>query len=187
MGSIQDNTIQPIQDVYDCPIYDSDNFKVPKMDLEYAESLIIAYVKTQLDKRILLINDEKNDDIKLPEIPTNKYFSTWTEQVNNERNNFIYYNIVEVNTEGIGPATKQEFLMQIVVMSLEDINTHSQIWRRKMYRYGRVIKECIEKKSKDDGRLTPLEITTIIPQQMRINENSPLYKIGGVELKGAFA
>lgn len=185
MGTIQDDTTLSVLDSYDCPIYDSDQYNPKLIDIESAETIIINAVKYGLDKEILLINDEKDDDLKLDEIPLDQYYSTWTDAVNNS-NRFIFYYLTDIRSNGVGPATRIDLSMVIAAFDASNINSHSNIWRRKALRYGRVIQQCVQKRFKDDGRLA-MTISAMIPQMFQINDNSPLYKVGGVEVSASFA
>jgi hypothetical protein len=154
-----------------------------KLDIEKVEELLINFVKNNLTTKLAEIDSEKNDGIVLSGIPTAAYFDTFTSEINNVEN-FIYYTINDVTTDGIGPSTASTFSMFIVVYSPENFNSENSTWRKKSFRYSRAIQEIIQENSKDVGAISQLTISIIIPQAFALNEDSPIYKVGGVSLSG---
>lgn len=154
-----------------------------KLDLEKTEELLISFVKVDLTDKLAEIDAEKNDGIILTDVPLDSFFDTFTEEVNNVKN-FIHYTMNDSSSDGIGPATSKSFSMFIVVYSPENFNSNDSTWRKKAFRYSRAIEEIIQTHSKDIGSISQIKISTMIPQLFQINEQSPIYKVGGALIKG---
>ena len=154
-----------------------------RLDAEMVEAIIIGYVQADLAAKAVEINAQKNDGVTINNIQN--YFTTLTEETNNI-NEFILYGMDNIDAEGIGPATVSTFTMVVFTFDVQKLNTLGEEWRKKAFRYTRAMQEIIQSHYKDDGRISEIEITGLLPQTFQDNENSPLYKIGGVLIEGKF-
>lgn len=154
-----------------------------KLDLELAESIIIAWIASDLAAKVLEINTEKADGISINDIQY--YFSTESEDVNNY-NEIIFYGMDSSEVEGIGPVSSNTFEMFILSLDALGLNSSTEQSRKKAFRYSRAFKEIIETNSTSYGGLK-IKVSGIVPNVFRLNENSPLYYVGGVIIEGSFA
>ena len=148
----------------------------PIRDVEDVENRIIGVIQDNLGTKIADINAEKGDTL-LIEIPIDSYITTFNESVNNKKS-FVFYGVDSIDTLPIGSATKQTINMFVFVF-FSELNRQDEN-RKKSFRYSRAFKEIVEGKSNSFGPLSQIKITSIAPSDFQLNENSPLYKIGGV-------
>lgn len=150
-----------------------------KFDTEKFENTIIQVIKDNLSAKLIEINSDKNDGIICKDIPKKAYFSTLTDEYCNF-NPFIYYQIVEIEPNTEGGNTFRKITMLISVCISDDNN--SLALRKKTFRYSRALQEILEKNVKINGYCSNTKFSEIPPINLRLNENSPNYKLGGIIL-----
>jgi len=148
----------------------------PIRDVENVEDRIIEVIQENLGAKIAEINTEKEDTL-LIDIPIDSYFTTFGESTNNKKL-FVFYGVDSVDTLSIGVSTKQTINMFVFVF-FSDLNKQDTL-RKKSFRYTRAFKEIIERQTARFGALSQIKVTSIAPSDFQLNEQSPLYKIGGI-------
>ncbi len=148
----------------------------PIRDVEDVENKIIGIIQNNLGDKVVEINAEKGDTL-LIDVPIESYLTTLNESINND-NLFVFYGVDSIDTISIGAATKQTVNM-FVLAFFSGVNSQDEN-RKKSFRYSRAFKEIIEKNTALHGNLSQIKVTSIAPSDFQLNENSPLYKIGGI-------
>lgn len=149
-------------------------------DLEVIMDDIIAFLKANLNTQITAMNTEKDDGITLSAINDASY---QFQSLNNEVANFdpfILVTTVKINTEGIGPGTKKEYLIQVIVIKSDDgqdVNCG-----RKILRYGRVLSDIFEQKWDKISPSDKINIQSLEPVEMELLNSGHKYQVIGVQL-----
>lgn len=154
-------------------------------DLEAICDDIQAILEENLNDKIEEIDNEKGDDIKLKPVNSEAYFfQTLDERVANY-DPFILYGLDDMNAEGIGPATAEKPIIN-VVLSLVDNGQVGSIGKR-VLRYQRAIKETLQDHWDQSGQSMKFRVTGLVPVEYRMLNSSNTYRAIGVTIETELA
>lgn len=157
-----------------------------KIDSEVIEGLLIGLVKDNLAAKVTAINLEKNDGVTISDIATADYYTSFRDTINNS-DPFIFYGYDNLSVDGMGPSSKKTFRFFCFVV-FSDINPdNDNDFRKKLFRYSRIITEIFETHCSDFGMFNPIKVIEYAPSDFALNENSPVLTISGAVISGAFA
>jgi hypothetical protein len=156
-----------------------------KYDVETLEAELFNLVKSKFPAKLTEITLEKSDGITL-DIPTDdQYFNSTDDEVDN-RTISVRYGLEDQAPSSVGGSTAEDNIY-IFLVFLNEINQQTGIVRKKLFRYIRALKEIFEENSDSLQCVSSLKIRTIAPQSWTENENSAVYKVGGVYIETAIA
>jgi nicotinate-nucleotide pyrophosphorylase len=147
-----------------------------KYDIEAFVDQVISTMQDDLPGKVTEINTEKGDEL-LINIPNESYYGNIMLQVLNV-NQFIYYQVVDIETNTNGGLTAIAVTLQVSVVFIDssDVNT-----TKKALRYSRALREVIQENFKISGSASRLKITEFAPQDIQVNEGSD-FKMGGIHI-----
>lgn len=152
------------------------------------ESLIYDFdtmLRANLNTEIDAINTEKNDSFAIDPITTNAFAVQSLDDVIDNYKNFVFTMLNEIQTDGIGPRTATTFhILVLIVASGTSNETQSS---RRMFRYGRALKQCFENNWASTAQLPiKLKIDQIPPQDYMDMNATQKFKTVGVSISGGF-
>ncbi len=157
-----------------------------KIDAEVIEGKLIDLVKDNLAAKVTAINAEKADGVSISNIADSEYYTTFRDRINNS-DPFIFYGYDNLSVDGIGPSSKKTFRFFCFVI-FSDVNPENDgDFRKKLFRYSRIITEIFEENCSDFGMFNPVKVIEYAPSDFALNENSPVLTISGAVISGAFA
>jgi len=158
-----------------------------KYDLEKLESDLLALVKSKMAVKLSEIEADKGDSITLEVPADDQYFNSTDidEEIVNQVL-MVRYGIEESDAISISSATSQESTVSFLVY-LNELNQARGVLRKKIFRYGRALKEIFEENFRDLSFVSNMNIEVVSPMEWRENESSPAYKVGGVFIKATLA
>jgi hypothetical protein len=157
-----------------------------KYDIERLEADLLALVKSKLPAKIAEIQAEKADSINLVVPVDADYFNTTDDEVINRKLS-VQHGAVDGLPNSIGPATAEENRYVFIVYLNELNEGPGGAVRKKLFRYARAFKEILEENFDRFPQVSNMKIQTIAPQAWAENENSPVYKAGGIYIKTSLA
>jgi hypothetical protein len=152
-----------------------------KLDIELIESKILQIVKDNFLAKINEINNDKNDDIILTNIPSKNFIMNLdSEPLNSSL--FINYGLADSEIiEELGSFSTVWTLFYVVYINEMNRMKGAKV-RSKVLRYTRALEEIIIENSDKISKYTTLpKISHILPQDVENTERTP-YKIGGIKL-----
>lgn len=158
-----------------------------KFDVEKLEDALLALMKAELPAKIAEINTEKADSITLLVPTDSQYFNSTDENSNISNQNLsLQYGLVETDPDSISSATAEDNTY-IFLIYFGTQNQKAGIMRKRLFRYIRSFKEVLEENFDRIPFVSNFKIITIRPQAWAENENSPVYKVGGVYIQTSLA
>lgn len=153
-------------------------------DAETLLSDIQTVLSDNLNTKITAINTEKNDTITLGSVASGAYFMDMDDHAANF-DPIVLYSVADVESEGIGPATKKVYTVNVCLI-LNDNGQDMNIVKR-MLRYGRCLEEVIEnnfyqKRAWDDFKIESLPVLGF-----QKSGTSLRYKIVGLNIISSIA
>ncbi len=149
-----------------------------KYDIESFINQVITTIKDNLSAKVNEINSEKFDTIRIENIPGEAFFDDVNQQVFN-KDSFIYYTIVNIDTETVGGTTKMEVTLAVSVI-LSDTGETGML--SKMLRYSRCLREIIQSNFKKSASTSPLRISEFVPADVELSQGGG-FKISGIQIK----
>lgn len=158
-----------------------------KYDPESLESDLLKIVQENLPGKIAEISAEKSDSIVLDVPADSQYFNTTDDEVLNAKLT-VMYGLTDGAPVSIGPNTAEDNRYMFLIY-LDDINQKPGVVRKKLYRYIRALKEIIEDNFNYLPCVSDLKVQSISPTSATWdeNENSPVYKVGGIFIQASIA
>lgn len=151
-----------------------------KYDVESFLDDVEGFLKTYLNAQITLLNSEKGADPVLLPIADEAYFlQTLNDRVANY-NPFLFYGIDQVQSEGIGPATRKQYLVNVIIV-MSDMGEDLLIAKR-LLRYSRVLEDLFENKFAQMGNSVKLKVQSLVPVSFKLVNSSDDYRAVGVTL-----
>lgn len=151
-----------------------------------AESLIAdleTILKADLNDKLSEITAEKGDGLELKSVDSNAYiFQTQNDTIANY-DPFIYFEISEVETLGIGPATSEKIFVTIVILVV-DSGQDLSIGKR-LIRYSRALKEVIEANWDKIPHTLKMSVKSLSPSPFRyaFANSADTYRAVGVQVE----
>ena len=158
-----------------------------KYDIERLEADLLALVKAKLPAKLAEITAEKADSIVLG-VPTDaEYFNTTDDEVNNDKLS-VQYGVVDGSAFSISSNTTEDN-RYIFLIYLNELNSQPGVVRKKLFRYIRAFKEIFEENFDRFPCVSNIKVQSIAPTSAGWdeNENSPVYKVGGVYIETSLA
>lgn len=152
-----------------------------KYDVEILEADLLALVQAKLPGKLTEITAEKADSITIPTPANDQYFNSTDDEVDN-RTLAVQYGIVDGSPDSISSNTAEDN-RYIFLIYVNEINQLPGVVRKKLFRYIRALKEVFEENFDQFSFVSKMNIVTIAPQSWAENENSPVYKVGGVYIE----
>ncbi len=156
-----------------------------KCDVETVEADLLALVQAKLPDKIAEITAEKADGIVLTVPANTDYINTTDDEVNNT-DLIVHYGITDGVPLSIGSNTAEDN-RYVFNIYLDELNQQPGIVRKKLFRYIRALKEIFEENFKKFSYLSSMKVETIAPGMWQKNEQSPIYKVGGVYIETSLA
>ena len=144
-----------------------------------------AMLRASLNTEIDAINTEKNDDFSIDQITTNAFAVQSLDDVIDNYPNFVFTMINDIQAEGIGPKTSTAFHVLVLIVASGTANeTQSS---RRMFRYGRALKQCFENNWDSTAKLPiKLKVEQIPPQDYIDMNATKKFKTVGISISGGF-
>lgn len=154
-------------------------------DIESLVFDIDATLRANINTEINAINTEKADGITIDDITTNAFAVQSLDENIDNFPNFVFTEVQETPAIPIGPQTGMEFrILTLVIASGTENELQSS---RRMFRYGRALKQCIEKHWASSNKLgTKVKIEQIPPQDYLSLNASKKFKTVGLLISGSF-
>lgn len=150
-------------------------------DFENILDNVESILKTNLNTKISEVNTEKSDSITLNDVDSSAYAF---QSLNNEIVNFdpfIVYGLIDIESDGIGPYTSSEAIIQVVLVACD--TSEGVGMDRRMFRYQRAIKEVIESNWQSGGLGNKIKIDSLMPMTVKRLDGSEEFKAIGIEIK----
>ncbi len=148
-----------------------------KYDIESYLNEVVGIIQENLPAKIIAINTEKSDSITLATIANEDYYVDASEQIWN-KNQFIYYGIIDLSTTTNGAKTAIEITLNFEVVFN---NTNQSNTLERVLRYSRCLREVIQDNFKGKNKSTGFSVSELVPANAPLNEGSD-FKIGGIEI-----
>ncbi len=152
---------------------------------------VIAIVQAGLSAKLVEIEAEKiakgkGIDGGLPAPESSAYYrQSWSDKILNH-SPAIFYGIEDVQTEGIGPATKEQFRIFVEVVIVD--SGMDEFTSNRLLRYSRALKEVLHDKFASVAETGRIKIETVRPVSFKLDaDSSEEIKVGGVSLTVAIA
>jgi hypothetical protein len=155
-------------------------------DLEQFITDVQTLCAAQLNTKIAALNSEKNDSIVLASIDSSAYVVQSFDAETVNWNPFVFIGVNEIKdmSEPIRGASATDVKV-VVAIVLEDASVDVQVWKR-MFRYGRALKEIFEDNFDGIGRSIKLSVQSQVPIELPLLNDSFTHKAMGVMLSANF-
>lgn len=158
-----------------------------KYDIETLEADLLSIVQTYLPAKLAEITAEKADSITLTVPVADDYFNTTDDEVNNRKLS-VQYGVIDGQPLSIGPQVAEDN-RYIFLVYLDETNLKTGVARKMLFRYIRALKEVFQENFRRIHCCSLMTVQSIAPTSASWdeNENSPVYKVGGVYINAAIA
>lgn len=158
-----------------------------RYDPERLEADLLKLVKAKLPAKLSEIEAEKADSIVLTVPVDSQYFNTTDDQVDNRKLS-VMYGLVDGTPLSIGSNTSEDNRYMFLIY-LDETNLKPGVARKILFRYIRALKEIFEENFNYIPCTSKFILQTIAPTSASWdeNENSPVYKVGGVFIQTSIA
>jgi hypothetical protein len=138
-------------------------------------------IQDNLSAKVTEINAEKGDSL-LSDIPDAQFFESLNDSVVNYDNFVLYFieNVESLDTVGAD-------VSYTVTMTFAIIFHDAENWtnaERRILRYTRAFEEIILENAYDSSYIHNITVEPIEPDMLRLSENSPVVKAGGIRITG---
>lgn len=156
-------------------------------DLESFRDEFLTLFQTEMAAKITAINTEKGavsgDLDYLTDFTSDQYIADMNEKVMNYES-FVFYSWPSVvTTESFAGKYSLEVTMafEVVFTDMEG----GEIANNKILRYTRAMAEIvIEYANKRSSQISNLELSILAPTPIQLNQETPVWKVGGISIKG---
>lgn len=150
-----------------------------KYDLEQ----ILADIKTTLlsdfNTKLTAITTEKNDSISLPSIAAEAYCLQSLNKLMLNYNPFIWYGVGNIVAQGLGPLTKKDYTLSVVVIH-QDFDQDDKLQNR-MFRYARALEEVFSENWIIQNRIK-CRIEEVPPSFFKMQNSNKDYIASGINI-----
>ena len=154
-------------------------------DIERLIDDLVGLVKTNLNTKLTEITIEKGDSLTLKSVNDSAYIIQSMNQKIINFDPFIWVIVNNPESDGIGPHTALTVPVDIVIL-VKDQNQDQNLYKR-MFRYGRALKEVIEDNWEKISFGIKLKVNSLAPAPVVLFNTSDPYKAVGVQVEADFA
>lgn len=153
-------------------------------DLEDILADLKAVLVANLNTKLTAITAIKGDSISLPSVDSEAYLLQTLNEKVVQYNPFILYGVSDIRTEGTGPHTLENFVLQIILCHC-DLDQDAAMSKR-MFRYGRAIKEVLQDNWHMANKIKT-RVEALPPAEFKMQNSSDSHRCVGVNLYCAIA
>lgn len=150
-------------------------------DVESILDDILSFLQANLNTKITEVNTEKGDGIEMDTVGSTAYLMQTLNDTIANFDPFVFYGVVDSNSDGVGPATSKTYIFNVVIVKVD--SGQSLNLDRVMLRYNRVFVELFEKNWDKISKSDKFEVQSLEPISFRLLNNSDDYRATGVELR----
>ena len=158
-----------------------------KFDLECFFDNLELFLKDKLNPQIVLIDAEKNankaiaDQWTTEPVDNEAYVYQSLDQMPVNFDPILYYGISQMPSNGIGPATAKNPIIEISIIKTDD---ESKTIGRKLLRYQRALEEIFEENFYKINSVRPkIEVSSLQPVAFKDQNSSNRFKAIGIEIE----
>lgn len=152
-----------------------------KYDIERFLADVKSFLQSGFNTAIVAMNAEKNDAVVLGQIDSAAYFlQTLNDKVVNY-SPFIFYGEGNVIAEGIGPATRKQYSVDVVLVLVDNAEAQDAV-PVKLFRYRRILEELFENNWATMKSSVKLKIQSLSPIAFNLVNSSADYRAIGITL-----
>lgn len=153
-----------------------------RYDIETFCSDLDTFLKANLNAKLLQLDSEKNDGITLLPVGASSYFFQTLNDTVTNYNPFIYYGVDQVQTEGIGPATRRAYSIDIVLCFTDSGGDAPGVVAKRLFRYSRALEEIFLENWRSIGSAPKIKLQSLAPVSFKFLNSSDEYRAIGVTL-----
>ncbi len=151
-------------------------------DIETFTDDLAVFLKANLNAKISSINSIKNDGLTLAQIESDAYFFQTMDETVSNFDPFIYYGIQDIESQGIGPATKKRYVV-VVAIIMADLAEDTKLGKR-LLRYSRALEEVVTEKYSDIASDSfKVKVSSLVPISLKLADTSENFRAVGIELE----
>lgn len=154
----------------------------PKIDIETVLAEVLAILTANFNTRLAAITTEKADDITLAAIDSGAYFFQDLNGKTANFNPFVLYQVSSIETSEDEMGHTLTSLRLVVAVVLADEGQDETVARR-LFRYGRALREVLEENWELPKSAAKLSIISQVPIAVALTDSSELHRAIGVTLK----
>ncbi len=149
-------------------------------DVETIIDDIVTFLKANLNTQITAMNTEKGDSLLGP-VSGDAYMIQSLNNAAVNFNPFIFIPIVGIDSEPIGPRSKETYFIQIILI-LSGVAVDSNAGK-KILRYRRVLSDLIKRNWDKISPGERTEIRSLTPVPVELENSNDMHLATGVELE----
>jgi hypothetical protein len=151
-----------------------------EVDIEILLDKIDTFLKANLNLQIASINLEKNDTLALATVSDDAYFfQTMNDRVANF-DPFLFYGLDNVDSEGIGPATRKTYSIQVIIVVTD--TGQDELMGKRLLRYSRVLEDLFNNYWASIKSSVNFKVQSLVPVAFSLVNSSDVYRAVGITL-----
>jgi hypothetical protein len=148
-----------------------------KYDIESFISDLDTFLKANLNTQLTVIDAEKNDGITLPPVGADAYFFQTLNDTVTNYNPFVFYGVDQVEAEGVGPATRRAYSVDVVLCFTDSGGDAPNVVVKKLFRYARALEEIFLSNWDKMGRAPKIKVKSLVPVSFKfVNSSEGFYE-----------
>lgn len=155
-------------------MYDIENFLV---DIQTQ----LKHNSNGINAQLTAIATDKNDSITVASIDDANYFVLGLTHEALNCNPFIHIDVIDVDSQGIGPTTAVNYIVEVSVC-VEDSGQDSSEWKRAL-RYWRALRQCFEGDQWTAISQRKVKVSSLIPVNLGLLNSANPYRVVGITLE----